>query len=203
MNSEYTEGSERYSNADSNSQARRGTQKKYHGNYLGIVVQNNDPQQRGRVKVWVPHINCSVYSSWDKLSKDRKFKIMGSNVDSDLSSILHDLKSILPWGDVMGPIVGAVGSGRYNANHDVASISDSAQVRTITPREEGDDDKNPLNKDYMTGMTIPEACLTRLTNFRLVIYLRVIVIWLRVRFLYLTSVLMYGYSSKPGIITIQ
>ena len=27
---------------------------KYHGMYVGIVVQNNDPENRGRVKVYVP-----------------------------------------------------------------------------------------------------------------------------------------------------
>ena len=35
----------------------RGKPKKYHGNYLGIVIQNNDPDQRGRVKVYVRDIN--------------------------------------------------------------------------------------------------------------------------------------------------
>jgi len=33
----------------------------YQGNYLGIVVQNNDPLKRGRVKVFVPHVSPTVY----------------------------------------------------------------------------------------------------------------------------------------------
>ena len=29
---------------------------KYNGMYLGIVIQNNDPEKRGRVKVYIPHV---------------------------------------------------------------------------------------------------------------------------------------------------
>ena len=45
--------------------------KKYVGNYLGIVLQNSDPEKRGRVKVYVPHISVTVYDNWhkDKLDK--------------------------------------------------------------------------------------------------------------------------------------
>ena len=31
-------------------------EKEFNSIYLGIVVQNNDPQKRGRVKVFVPHL---------------------------------------------------------------------------------------------------------------------------------------------------
>ncbi len=36
---------------------------KYHGMYVGIVVQNNDPENRGRVKGYVPHVNAGVYEN--------------------------------------------------------------------------------------------------------------------------------------------
>ena len=47
-------------------------QTKYYGHYLGIVVQNNDPDKRGRVKVFVPHISPTVYKKWNEVSKDKK-----------------------------------------------------------------------------------------------------------------------------------
>ena len=49
---------------------------KYYGNYLGIVVQNNDPLKRGRVKVFVPHILPTVYNKWVETGKDKCFKFL-------------------------------------------------------------------------------------------------------------------------------
>ena len=38
--------------------------KKYLGNYVGIVIQNNDPERSGKVKVFIPHITATVYKKW-------------------------------------------------------------------------------------------------------------------------------------------
>ncbi len=54
--------------------------KNYTGMYLGIVIQNNDPEYRGRVKVYVPHIQASVYQNWFKEISDKSFKFIGENI---------------------------------------------------------------------------------------------------------------------------
>lgn len=100
--------------------------KKYYGNYLGIVIQNNDPQGRGRVKIFVPHISPTVYKNWNEIPKDKRFKFLGSNIHSDLNDIYEDLKDILPWSMCASPITGEMSSGRFNAHDDHASISDSS-----------------------------------------------------------------------------
>ena len=69
---------------------------KLYGNYLGIVIANNDPSKGGRVKVFVPSISPSAYNNWNKELTDRKFKFLGKNIDSDLTSITDELKDILP-----------------------------------------------------------------------------------------------------------
>ena len=69
---------------------------KYLGNYLGIVIQNNDPKSRGRVKIFVPHISPTVYKNWNEVPEDKKFKFLGANLDSSLNDIYEDLKLILP-----------------------------------------------------------------------------------------------------------
>lgn len=46
--------------------------KDYIKNYLGIVIQNNDPLKRGRVKVWVPHVDMSVYEGWNNTQKNKQ-----------------------------------------------------------------------------------------------------------------------------------
>ena len=38
----------------------------YNGLYRGIVIQNNDPQQIGRVKVYVPGINLNQTKNWNQ-----------------------------------------------------------------------------------------------------------------------------------------
>jgi hypothetical protein len=99
----------------------------YYGNYLGIVIQNNDPLKRGRVKIFVPHISPSIYSGWNELKRDKKFKFVGKNLDSDLTDILDDLKKIMPWADCASPLVGENTSGRFNASLAAGSISDASK----------------------------------------------------------------------------
>jgi len=103
---------------------------KYFGNYLGIVIQNNDPQKRGRVKVFVPHISPNVYQKWVNNKVDKKFKFIGTNINSDLNVIVDDLKKILPWSEISIPLAGENSSGRYNAFKNVGTISDSGNLST-------------------------------------------------------------------------
>jgi len=105
----------------------------YNGMYLGIVVQNNDPEFRGRVKVYVPHIQANVYSNWFKELSNKNFRFLGNNIQSDLEKILPDLKTVLPWAENAMPMVGTSGSGRYNAYDQVGTVSDSNRNETIRP----------------------------------------------------------------------
>jgi len=109
---------------------------KYFGNYMGIVVQNNDPQYRGRVKVFVPHVTPTVYKNWiensdQKPAVDRVFKFIGSNVGSDLTNIIDDLKLILPWAEVASPITGESSAGRYHASSKKATTSDGSNFNYL------------------------------------------------------------------------
>mgnify|MGYP001193435625 FL=1 len=139
---------ERFSNIDSDSSARSKYTKSYFGNYLGIVVQNNDPEKRGRLKVFVPHISSTVYSNWDSLIlKNKHFKFIGENIDSDLTPIIDDLKEYLPWAECAAPLAGGSASGRYNAHTRQGSISDSNKVSTISPNADVPDTEHKLNTD--------------------------------------------------------
>jgi len=109
---------------------------KYHGNYMGIVVQNNDPQYRGRVKVFVPNVTPTVYKNWTENSDiqpavDRVFKFIGSNVGSDLTNIIDDLKLILPWAEVVSPVAGESSAGRYHAASKLATTSDGSNYNYL------------------------------------------------------------------------
>ena len=139
----------RSSNLNKSSKARAETEKKYYGNYLGIVVQNNDPSKEGRVKIFIPHLAPSVYEKWTKpdtdegtiTTKDKHFKFIGKNINSDLTDIIDDLKHLLPWASCAAPLAGGGASGRYNAKDKTGSISDSARLNTTV-------NDNPIQSKY-------------------------------------------------------
>jgi len=92
----------------------------YSGLYRGIVIQNNDPQQSGRVKVYVPGINLNQTKNWNQnKEEDKFFKVMGANTGSSLNpQILNSQKERLLWAEVMLPTIGMNSPGFYNAPSD-------------------------------------------------------------------------------------
>ena len=125
--------------------------KTYNGMYLGIVVQNNDPDYRGRIKVYVPHIQANVYQNWYNEITDKTFSFPGKNLKSDLNKILPELKNILPWAENAMANAGAIGTGRYNAYDEVGTVSDSNRNETIKPDTHQTDveKKYKLNDEHL------------------------------------------------------
>lgn len=121
--------------------------KKYLGFYNGIVVQNNDPDYAGKVKVWIPHISPTVYAGWlSQVKEDKRFKFLGANVAQQFTMIVEELKQILPWADVALPLVNEGATGRYAAADQYGSISDS-NVRNYTHKNEKYNKQYSQNKD--------------------------------------------------------
>jgi hypothetical protein len=94
------------------------------GFYLGIVISNMDPEKRGRIKVFVPHLSVSLYDKINKLNQDMVFKFPGVEGDN-LNNIMQDLKEILPWAEFASTPFGGSASGRYNAINNKGTTSDS------------------------------------------------------------------------------
>ena len=120
--------------------------KKYYGNHLAIVIQNNDPDKSGKIKVFVPYISPTVYQKWINQKTNKTFKFLGNNIQSVLTQILEsqtqsggstssvdrtivniaeELKRILPWADCASPLVGENSSGRYNNTSQVGTTVDA------------------------------------------------------------------------------
>ena len=117
------------------------------GNHLGLVVANNDPQKRGRVKVFIPHLTSSVYNNWHQSNTDKKFKFLGSNIDSPLTEIVEELKDVLPWAECASPLMGETASGRYNSFNKQATISDSNNFESSKPQQDFQPTKYSQNAD--------------------------------------------------------
>ncbi len=122
--------------------------KEYNSIYLGIVIQNNDPEKRGRVKVYVPHISANVYDKWMQDKLDKRFKFIGNNIDKDLTPVLEDLKIILPWAESAAPLTSENASGRFNNFNLHGGISDS-NFRTNTEQASSTAPGEAYEKSYL------------------------------------------------------
>ena len=86
--------------------------KTYYGNYLGLVVNSSDPEYRGRVQIFVPHVMPALYDGWNKEGADIQISCVGSNIPEGLTSEIHErLVQILPWAEAASPIIGGSAPG--------------------------------------------------------------------------------------------
>jgi len=80
--------------------------------YLGICVNNNDPEKRGRVQIFVPHVMPALYDGWNKDGNDINISCVGDNVINGLTSDkIELLRRILPWAEAASPICGTSSPG--------------------------------------------------------------------------------------------
>ena len=88
---------------------------KYFGNYLGICINNQDPENRGRVQVFIPHILPSLYRGWNEAGLDISFNCVGNNLPDGLSNeVVEKLIKMLPWAEAAMPVIGSSVAGTYN-----------------------------------------------------------------------------------------
>jgi hypothetical protein len=86
--------------------------KQYFGNHLGLVVNSTDPEYRGRVQVFVPHIMPAIYEGWNEEGQDIEISCVGSNIPEGLTPEIHArLVKILPWAEAASPIIGSSAPG--------------------------------------------------------------------------------------------
>lgn len=92
--------------------------KKYFGNYLGICIDNNDPQKRGRVQVFIPHIMPALFENWNEAGEDIQMLCVGDNLPQSLPApIVEKLKKILPWSEAASPIMGTSAPGNLEGSN--------------------------------------------------------------------------------------
>lgn len=103
--------------------------KKYYGIYEGIVIQNNDINHAGKVKVWVPGVSPTEYSGFRNTNKNIRIKLLGANIKSDLTSdMIESLKIILPWSPLGHSITSECNSGRYNLRSNAYNSGDGSYL---------------------------------------------------------------------------
>lgn len=89
--------------------------KTHFGNHLGICINNVDPENRGRVQIFIPHIMPALYEGWNELGEDIKLECVGNNLPNGLSSkVIEKLTQILPWAEAAMPVIGNSVAGTYS-----------------------------------------------------------------------------------------
>ena len=89
--------------------------KKYYGNYLGLVVEDYDPEFRNRIKVFVPAISATLLKSINTKRKDVTIAGLGINLPNHLEDeAFQELVKILPWTECAAPLFGGGTSSHYN-----------------------------------------------------------------------------------------
>ena len=117
--------------------------KNLNGFYRGVIVQNNDPQKLGRVKIFVPHIHLSLLDL-EESDHDKEFYFgeFGTNYQKkdpnlvDLTKYMEKIKLKLPWAEVSLPITGG-GYSSFNSASNKATISDSPSYANQIAEDDG------------------------------------------------------------------
>lgn len=92
--------------------------KQYLGNYLGLCVNNDDPERRGRVQIFIPHIMPALFKDWNEAGEDIQLLCVGDNIPQSLPGYIVDkLKKILPWSECASPILGISSPGSLIENN--------------------------------------------------------------------------------------
>jgi hypothetical protein len=86
--------------------------KSYFGNHIGICINNNDPERRGRVQIFIPHIMPALYDGWNEAGIDIDITCVGPNLVNGLSEEqITKLRKILPWAESASPVCGGSSPG--------------------------------------------------------------------------------------------
>lgn len=115
--------------------------------YEGIVIQNNDPETMGRVKIFVPGISNTVYDNWNATAIDKEF----SGIDGDLIPILNQLRDDLPWANRAATFFGG-DSDHLTFNEAQRLVERPSDSLVQSPPKDAFDNANYTPSDYS------EAC---------------------------------------------
>ena len=112
----------------------------YNGFYVGIVIQNDDPEKAGRVKILVPNINATL-NEWHITDTPRDIAFDFADIDNnpELNAVLNKLKIILPWACGALPIFGGSASNIYdsaaNSAKDIERVIPTGVPTEFVPRD--------------------------------------------------------------------
>jgi hypothetical protein len=131
--------------------------KKYTGFYLGYVIQNNDPDRAGKVKIFIPALMPTLAGIPEEIDKeDADVKIDFKDFSTLPVEVIKKLKNILPWARQISPLIGSGSSTSYNPqSHTVTTVDNPIQRLEFAKKlKEGE---FPVNDPKSAGFTLQQS----------------------------------------------
>ena len=129
--------------------------KKYYGNYIGLVVEDYDPEFRNRVKIFVPAVSTTLLSKINTKRKDLSIGALGINLPNHLDDDAYqELVKILPWAECAAPLFGGGTSSHFNR----------ATKKTTNQNNVGTDTTSTTKINSLSGISMPAGSLGDITG---------------------------------------
>lgn len=103
----------------------------FFGNYLGIIVNKGDPEDRDRLQIFIPHISTTLFEDWNKSATDQDLSL--ENIRKRLTPgdpIGQRLKELLPWAECAKPLFGVGGTTYVDRDGRVQAGTNSRETTT-------------------------------------------------------------------------
>ena len=126
-----------------------------YGNYIGMVINDQDPENRSRLQIFIPNLSNTLYSGWNDQLENISFKSFETQEKGGFTKdIASRLYNILPWSEAAVPPFGGGTSGIVHNDIGAAIVNPQgnalqAQQKTPTPVTV---DPNPLLKQGITAI---------------------------------------------------
>lgn len=119
-----------------------------YGYHVGLVVNDQDPEHRGRLQIFIPHISNTLYSDWNERVaqeniEDISFRTFEDGIFS--KTMKKRLTDVLPWAEAAAPIFGGGTSGHVSASTGKASTVIESSI------DDGGDSTSPSRAQALTG----------------------------------------------------
>lgn len=116
---------------------------KHYGNYLGIVVNSNDPEYRNRLQIWIPNLSNTLYTNWNENFED---KVLDYGFNDP--NILERLTNSLPWAECASPLFGGGTSMRINPSVRNQPVGDSTSF-PVEAKDSGSTNNESTNNEII------------------------------------------------------
>jgi hypothetical protein len=128
-----------------------------YGNHVGIVVNDQDPEKRGRVQVFLPHLSNTLYSGWNDQLKDISFKTFETSQQGGITeTIAQKLYAVLPWAEASVPSFGGGTSAPVNPS--IGAATPNPQSNAVQAQQ---NPPTPISNTTQNAPVAPSANLNQ------------------------------------------
>jgi len=114
----------------------------FYGIYIGKVVDNQDPEKGGRVRVFCSNPNISDYYATLMTKNSVIYKFPGN--DDFTNEFIKVIKPFLPWARMIQPIIGGSAPAKFKAETNESSRSNDLEKFSGSPNTQYNPDGYPV-----------------------------------------------------------